>query len=850
MSGCLAEDDLLALGRGRGLADAPAAEAHLADCATCSALLATLVRDDAPAWDALAGHQLGPYRLEAQIGAGGMGAVYRARDARLDRAVAVKVLRTGSPEARAAAAVEHPAIVAVYDVGTTNGLHYIAMELVTGESLRSVIARGALSEARARDLVLELARGLAAAHARGVVHRDLKPENLIVARGGQLKILDFGLARVGDAAALDATEPSTLAGTAGYMAPEQARGEPTDARTDLFAVGAILYELVTGRRAFDGATAADRLAATLRDTPALDALGALAPIAGRLLAKAPADRFQSAADLAWALAATPAPAARPRPSRRAVLAGAGAAAIAGLGGYVFGRRRIAQPPGGRAAFRQLTFRTGRVFTARFAPEGARVVYGAAWDAEQVTAYAVDLAGGATRVLELPPADVLAVSARGELAASLGRRFVDHQCSTGRLAVLPLGGGAPRPLLDDIQDADFTPDGQLAIVRRTRGGFTLELPAGTPLVEPERWLTHARVSPDGRRVAFLRHPNINDDAGDVVVVDVATRRQRVLADGWSSVAGLAWVGDRVWFTAARTGAQNELHAVTLAGELAPVAQTTGRLRLHDVASDRRALVSVDTWRLRTLVGGTGDERDLSLSDMSIVSDISADGTQLAIGEIGDLRSAAGAYLAPIDGGRPLRLGDGVPLAISPSARWVAVELPDALLAYATASADRRAIAAPRMPAGVRWLDERSLVASIDGALWRLAIDAPPARLADGGGHPALDPARRRCAFVARDGRLHVLEPATGAAHVVPGMFADRVACGWLADPDAIVLRTQTTPVELVRVDPATGATAPLREITPPPIGLKAVDSVVLSSDGARYAYSFGQELSQLYELRLA
>jgi len=237
MSACLAEDDLLALGRGHGLADAPAAEAHLADCATCSALLAALVRDDAPAWDALAGHQLGPYRLEAQIGAGGMGAVYRARDTRLDRAVAVKVLRTGTPEARAAAAVEHPAIVAVYDVGTANGLHYIAMELVAGESLRSVIARGAPGEARARELVLELARGLAAAHARGVVHRDLKPENLIVARAGQLKILDFGLARVGDAAALDATEPSTLAGTAGYMAPEQARGEPTDARTDLFAVG-------------------------------------------------------------------------------------------------------------------------------------------------------------------------------------------------------------------------------------------------------------------------------------------------------------------------------------------------------------------------------------------------------------------------------------------------------------------------------------------------------------------------------------------------------------------------------------------------------------------------------------
>src|SRR5689334_10097073 len=188
MSACLAEDELLALcrdGSGRSLADAPEAEAHLAECAACSALLAAIVRDAPAPWDALAGAILGPYRLEAQIGAGGMGAVYRARDTRLGREVAVKVLHRETDaaaaarlaaEARAAAAIAHPSIVAIHDAGTADGVTYLAMELVEGETLRSLIERGPLPLERVRELSGELARGLAAAHARGVIHRDLKPE--------------------------------------------------------------------------------------------------------------------------------------------------------------------------------------------------------------------------------------------------------------------------------------------------------------------------------------------------------------------------------------------------------------------------------------------------------------------------------------------------------------------------------------------------------------------------------------------------------------------------------------------------------------------------------------------------
>jgi eukaryotic-like serine/threonine-protein kinase len=878
---CLSEDELLELAAG-ALAEAPAAEAHLATCATCSALLAGVVRGaPARAWDALAGSTLGPYRIDAQIGAGGMGAVYRAWDPRLGRAIAVKVLHGGeatradrlAAEARAAASIDHRAIVGIHDVGVADGIPYVAMELVDGESLRSVLVGGALGVARARALALELVDGLAAAHAQGVVHRDLKPENLVVARDG-LRILDFGLARLAGVTALDATEPGTVQGTAGYMAPEQARGEAADARADVFAAGAITYELATGRRAFPGATHADRLSATLRDTPPLDELGELAPIVARCLAKEPRDRFQSAADLAWALrTASPAPAASPgvpaRLSRRALLAGGGGAVAVGALGTLLGRWRAgAARPADSPALRPLTHRTGRVYSARFTHDGSRVVYGAAWDADPVSVHVLELGSGETFALDLPSADAVAVSARGELAVTLGHRFIDHQSARGHLAVVPLSGGAPRPLADDVQDADFAPyqlpegsppvapavrvlAGALAVVRAGERGFRIELPIGHALVEDPGWLTHARVSPDGAHVAYLRHPHSNDDGGKLMIADVATKATRVVADGWVSLAGLVWDprGDALWFTASRDGLSNVMYRATLGGEVTAVpVRTAGRLRLHDMTADRRAIVTVDAWRLRAMVG----DRDRSLSDVSYVSDISADGTQVVIGELGELEAGTGAYLVPYAGGRPLRLGNGFPVAISPSGQLVAanVRVDDHLVVYATGSGEAPAIATPGFVTVARWIDERALVALFDHRLWRLSLDGAPVALADTGGPFALDPARRRCAYVDRAHTLRVLDLATGAARALPGELTRAEVCGWLAEPDAIVVRSTTTPIALDRIDPSTGARTRHLDVQPPAMGLKAVDSFVLHAGGTRYAYSYGQELSQLFLMNAA
>ncbi len=293
-----------------------------------------------------AGTTLGPYKIVAPLGAGGMGEVYRAHDTRLGRDVALKVIPTElardperirrfEREARAAGALSHPNVCAIFDLGTHEGAPFVVMELLEGESLRAKLVAGPIPVRKALDWVAQAAHGLAAAHEKGIVHRDLKPENLFVTRDGRVKVLDFGLAKLtrpemlapagGSPGSIATTEMGSVLGTVGYMAPEQVRGGTADHRSDLFALGAVLYELVTGRRAFRGASYVEVLHAILSQEPApLSASGreippGLEPIARRCLEKEPAERFQSASDLAFALEASGA-------SPASTIAGATAAA--------------------------------------------------------------------------------------------------------------------------------------------------------------------------------------------------------------------------------------------------------------------------------------------------------------------------------------------------------------------------------------------------------------------------------------------------------------------------------------------------------------------------------------------
>src|SRR6516225_1274493 len=270
-----------------------------------------------------AGMKLAHYEILAPLGAGGMGEVYRARDARLDRDVAIKVLPERladmpealarfEREAKALAAVSHPNLVAIFDVGTDQGACFAVMEFLTGQTLYERLAEGALPLARVLEIGTAVADGLAAAHANGVIHRDLKPANIFLSASGQVKILDFGLARIENPDPLGPTgeyltEAGRIMGTAGYMSPEQASGSVSDGRTDIFSLGCVLYEMATGRRAFPGDSAAEVLAAVLRDQPAeMDASGTRIPLelkqlVARCLAKWPGDRFQSVSDVAIAL---------------------------------------------------------------------------------------------------------------------------------------------------------------------------------------------------------------------------------------------------------------------------------------------------------------------------------------------------------------------------------------------------------------------------------------------------------------------------------------------------------------------------------------------------------------------
>src|SRR5271168_4051404 len=363
-----------------------------------------------------AGTKLGPYEIVSLLGAGGMGEVYRARDSRLRRDVAIKVLpaalsldadrmRRFEQEALATAALNHPNILAVFDIGNSEGSPYVVSELLEGETLRDRLRSGAIPVRKALEYALQIAHGLAAAHEKGIIHRDLKPENLFVTKDARVKILDFGLAKLtqtdpGSNPSMatvthGATEAGVVMGTAGYMSPEQIRGMTLDPRSDIFSFGAILYEMLSGKRAFHGETPADTMSSILKEEPPelsetnRNVSPALERIVHHCLEKNPESRFHAASDIAFDLehlsglsgstARLASAAETPRRSKLllGVVAGVAVAGVLyGLGWWTGKGRGIAS----QAEYQQITFRTGSIGNARFTPDGS-IVYSAIWDGE-------------------------------------------------------------------------------------------------------------------------------------------------------------------------------------------------------------------------------------------------------------------------------------------------------------------------------------------------------------------------------------------------------------------------------------------------------------------------------------
>lgn len=520
----------------------------------------------------LGDRRVGPYEILAHLGSGGMGEVYHARDPRLGRDVAVKLLsaellndadrlRRSRQEARTAAAVGHPNVLAVHDVGITAEGPYIVTELLRGESLADRLERGPLSTRQAIRLTAAAARGLGAVHARGVVHRDLKPSNIFITRDGQVKLLDFGLARlvqrdeerIGGGAA---TPSGTVLGTPHYMSPEQARGEAPDARSDIFALGAILYELLCGERAFSGPSAAETMTSIIRDEPPrLDELldripPALGEVLRHCLEKNPEERFQSARDLAFhlesILATAATPARRRLAGRRAPprpwLAALAAAALVSVALTVWWWRRPAEQP---ARLRTVTF-SGSDTTPAAALDGHRIAYTSARDGAS-RIWLKDLSQGQEVPLTAGPDSAPRFSPSGTQLL-----FVREEPGGGTLYRVSSVGGEPRRLLEDVYEADWSPDGRrVAFLRRVNGARGPASILGVAAVDADRerkladlatpFYAFPRWSPDGRWIA-LGHggPGI---PGAVLLVASEGGTSRFLDTGLDGrVHGLAWNGD--------------------------------------------------------------------------------------------------------------------------------------------------------------------------------------------------------------------------------------------------------------------------------------------------------------------
>jgi len=848
-----------------------------------------------------AGARIGSYEIVAPIGAGGMGEVYRARDTKLDRAVAIKVLPddvSARPEAlarfereaRAVAALSHPNILAIHDFGSADGVSYAVTELLDGETLRQALVDGPLPARRAIDYAIQIARGLAAAHDKGIVHRDIKPENVFVTTDGRVKILDFGLARqdaptVGSGTLAPTinipTEPGAVLGTVGYMAPEQVRGAPVDSRADLFAFGALLYEMVTGLRAFQRETAAETMTAILREDPPEAATSALTPgidrIVRRCLEKKPDARFRSAHDLAFALeslsgtstasgvTAIPQAAAPERnvQSWMAALAAVLAVALAAGAGVWYGRRSsnsagAFQPP----RFHQLSFDDVTIDAARFAPDGQTVVYQERQGLGEVRLEMTRLEFPGATPLPIPSAMLFGVSSQAEILAGINP-VRTGTLNEATLVRVPLLGGAPRAVLDHVAFADWNPiDGSIAIVRVVGSEQRLEFPIGRVLATTQGEISHPRVSPAGDRVAYLSWPVKGDDRGTAVVVD-GTGKQQTISSAWEGVRGLAWTpsGDEVWYTAAGTGTQYEVMGAAPGGKERRIYGAPAGLLLTDIGKDGRALMTQydRSIRVEATVDGAAP-LDVSWLQTSFGWDISADASKVLLSYFGQGSSPNyDVYVRGVHDAQAQRVGEGQAQQFSPDGRSVLAVVhgpPSRMAIYPIGPGEARTVETGGVVVTrARWLPDgkRFLVIGTESShgLRAYVVEA------NGGAPRAITPERvtllsdqialsrdgRRLAARSPEGAMTIYAIDGGATIPANGFAIDEMPIAWSGDQ--LLLLTSGPPRQLVAVDPVSGRRTILKTLTPADPSLIGPGSVFFTPDGRSYIANYQRRVMKLF-----
>jgi serine/threonine protein kinase len=841
-----------------------------------------------------AGTKLGPYEIVSPLGAGGMGEVYRAKDTRLGRDVAIKVLpeslakdadrlRRFEQEARAVAALNHPNILAIHDLGTHQGAPFLVSELLEGETLREKIEAGPVPVRRAIEYALGIAQGLAAAHDRGIVHRDLKPENVFLTRDGRVKVLDFGLAKLlrpeeVHEAAVTITSPPTLPGmilgTMGYMSPEQVRGAATDARSDIFSFGAVLYEMLTGKRAFKRDTAAETMTAILREEPPeLTETGWQGPlglqrILTRCLEKNVERRFQSASDLAFAIESLSGTSTtrlmeqtKPRKSWLPWAAATAGVLMLGAAMWWLGRTSSVRPP---PRYTRLTYQQGLLTNARFAKDAQTVLYSAQWANDPLQVFSVRLEFPQSVKVDLPSATLLALSTNGDLQLAVDPVYRSNFL-TGTLSQAQMSGGTPRALEKDVIAADYAPDGKaIALARLANRRVQLEFPVGKVIFATTGYVDYVRISPDGKNVAFVEHPVYGDDRGWVSVID-AEGHQKKLTVEYATIQGLAWnpKGSEIWYSAADE-TDLQIFAVTLSGNSRKILTTPQRTRLLDIAADGRVLISNEAFvtEIVAVDPATGKERrGLEWFNGSGLADITFDGKAILFNEWGG--PAGPLYLVvyrKLDGSAPVALGPGAISKFSPDGTITAGQLltiPPQIALNPIGPGESR-----RLPIGdlvslrsLSWFPDGKhvlLVASTaDQALRTYQMD-----LAGGKPQPigppdftgvAIDKSAKHIVGRNASGESIVFDIDTQNQRVIPGITEQETIQSWTQDSQAVlVVSSSTWDVQLYRVEAATGKRTLLQRVQLADRSGSTLAMNLMYAEGSKtYAYNTRRSLGTLY-----